>query len=102
MPDVIDFRVNDRLAVGHDPLNTIIFTPKSPGNATGVPFDGQRWKAVYFVYLDKAVLLRALRDFGWAGGPEMPGEIASMPSDLREYRATLVASQPAFKTAAMV
>jgi hypothetical protein len=84
--DVVDFRVDERLAIGHDAMNTIIFRKVS--NDVTVKshfprFDGAVWKAARFIYRDKAVLLRDLRELGAAEAAETCIALRSMPDDLR-------------------
>ena len=67
MKDVVDFRVDERFAVGHDALNTIVFRKISDAvniKSNHPRFDGAVWKGVAFIYLDKRVLLRVLREMG--------------------------------------
>ena len=58
-------------------------------------FDGAVWKAVNFIFKEKCVLLRCLRELGAPQGTETCSASASMPEDLRAYREgfkTLVAA----------
>ena len=88
MPDTLAFRVNERLAVGSDALNTIVFVKCGGKSMKGYPwFDGASWKATNFVYRDKSALVRVLREKG-AAGPENLADVRDMPSDLREWRAS--------------
>jgi len=48
-------------------------------------FDGASWKAAYFVYRDKAALVRRLRELGVTAPENLP-DIREMPADLRTYR----------------
>jgi hypothetical protein len=90
MRDVVDFRISDKLAIGYDDFNVIIFRVNGHKEVKGYPwFDDASWKAIYFVYMDKAVLLRALRDFGWKEPPETNPRLAAMPEDVRLYRERL-------------
>lgn len=86
MTDQIDFRISEKLAIGHDPLNVIIFRRKGIAKARELNFDGDAWQAVQFIYRDKAVLLRCLREMGLQA-PERHATLAAMPADLRDYRA---------------
>lgn len=84
--DSIDFRVGYRYAIGHDALNTIIFKHVSHKRLRGYPwFDGGSWKAIMFVYSDKAVLLRELRELG-AQAAETNLMMRSMPDKLSLVR----------------
>lgn len=86
MADSIDFRVDDRYAIGHDALNTVIFKRVSDKQMRGYPwFGGASWKAVRFVYSDKAVLLRELRELG-AQAAETNSTLRSMPDELSRAR----------------
>jgi hypothetical protein len=66
--DIVDFRVSDTLAVGHDALQVIIFRKESDNVAIHNKhprFDGAVWKAVRFIHISKKMLLVHLREFGW-------------------------------------
>jgi hypothetical protein len=95
MKDVVDFRVDERFAVGDDPLQHIIFRKISDQRHKGYPwFDGCSWKAVYFVHIDKRVLLRALREMGCQAA-ETCSTLRSLPDDLlREARKAAEALSP--------
>lgn len=86
MTDIVDFRITDTIAVGHDDRNVIVFKRVGAARGKGVSFDGYEWRAVYFIYRDKSVLLRCLREMG-VERPETLRQLASVPLDLREYRA---------------
>lgn len=94
--DTVDFRVSETLAIGHDSLNVIVFRKEGKPGQKGRPqFDGASWRAVSFIYKDKRVLLRCLRELGWKGGPERCPRLASMCEDLRTYRLELNRTSPA-------
>ena len=98
MKDVVDFRVDERFAVGHDSLNTIIFRKVSDDvtiKSNHPRFDGAVWNAIRFIYIDKAVLLRDLRELGAAEAAETCSALRSMPDDLREARKAADASRSA-------
>ena len=85
MKDVVDFRVDERFAVGHDALNTIVFRKISDAvniKSNHPRFDGAVWKGVAFIYLDKRVLLRVLREMG-VHAAETCSALRSMADDLR-------------------
>ena len=81
----MDFRVNTNLAVGHDSLNTIIFQALEKLNPSpNYPrWDGQAWRTRRFVYRDKLVLLRDLRDLGATEAELEHTALAILPDDLR-------------------
>ena len=89
MSDIVDFRVDGRLAVGHDALQTIIFVVTGRKPMNGYPwFDGASWKATRFIHIKKSVLLRNLRELGWLGSPETCPTLRCMAEDLRHPPAT--------------
>lgn len=85
--DRVAFRVNDTLAVGHDALNAIVFAARKKPHAPSPQLDGQSWVARYFVHRDKAALIVFLRELGATSDQLAAGGIASLPPDLREWRA---------------
>jgi hypothetical protein len=83
MSDIVDFRVSDTVAIGHDDLNVIIFVASRGATERSkcVWWDGQGWRARYFVYRSRAALLTFLRELGCVD-PDNDPHLAVMPEDL--------------------